>query len=239
MTDARLRVATWNVHGFVGRDGRRDPVRTADALARLGADVIALQEVDARTRADADPHPLELVSATLGMTAVAGPTLGRPGNDYGNGVVTRLEILEVRRHDLSTPRSEPRGSVEMWVAAHGAVVRFVATHLGLRQRERLAQARRLAEILDDTPRAADAVVVAGDVNAWWPWGRETGILDRAVAPAVRHLTFPAHRPMLPLDRVFVHPRHAIVDSGVADDRIHREASDHLPVWVDLAITRVR
>lgn len=235
MTDARLRVATWNVHGFVGRDGRRDPVRTADGLARLGADLIALQEVDARARPDTDPHPLELLADRLDMTAVAGPTLGRPGHDYGNAVVTRLEIFEVRRHDLSTPRSEPRGSIDMWVAAHGAVVRFLATHLGLRRRERLAQARRLAEVLDETPRDTAAVVVAGDVNAWWPWGREAGVLDRAVAPAVRHLTFPAHRPLLPLDRVFVRPRHAIVDSGVADERIHREASDHLPVWVDLTV----
>jgi endonuclease/exonuclease/phosphatase family metal-dependent hydrolase len=235
MTDGRLRVATWNVHGFVGRDGRRDHVRTAAALARVDADLIALQEVDARTRSLAEPHPLDRLAARLGMTAVAGPTLGQPGADYGNAVLTRLEILDVRRHDLSDPRFEPRGAVEMWLAAHGAVVRFVATHFGLRRRERLAQARRLAATLDETPRAAGSVVVAGDVNAWWPWGREACILERAVGPAVRPRTFPSRRPMLSLDRVFVRPRQAIVDSGVADDPIHREASDHLPVWVDLCV----
>ena len=234
MADGRLRVATWTVHGFVGRDGRRDVGRTAAALAALGADVLALQEVDARTRADTEPHPLELLAGRLGMTAVAGPTLGRPGNDYGNAVVTRLEILDVHRHNLSTPRSEPRGAIEMWVAGHDVVVRFVATHFGLRRRERLTQARRLAEVLDEPPRAADAVVVAGDVNAWWPWGREAGIMERAAGPAARHRTFPSGRPVLSLDRVFVHPARAIVGSGVATERIHREASDHLPVWVDLA-----
>ncbi len=123
----------------------------------------------------------------------------------------------------------------MWVAAHGAVVRFVATHLGLRRRERLAQARRLAEILAEAPRSADTVVVAGDVNAWWPWGREAGIVEGAVGRTVRPLTFPSHRPLLPLDRVFVHPPHAIVDSGAARDPLHRDASDHLPVWVDLTV----
>jgi endonuclease/exonuclease/phosphatase family metal-dependent hydrolase len=239
MGDVRLRIATWNVHGFVGRDGRRDPARVAAALAAVGADLIALQEVDARSRRDAEPHPLDLLSDSLGMTAEGGPTLGRRGLDYGNAVLTRLEILEIRRHDLSDPRFEPRGAVEMWVAAHGAVIRFVATHLGLRRRERLIQARRIAAILDPPPRAADVLVVAGDVNAWWPWGREAAILERAVGPAVRPRTFPAHRPVLPLDRVFVQPRGAVVDAGVSHDPIHRQASDHLPVWVDLAITRVR
>jgi endonuclease/exonuclease/phosphatase family metal-dependent hydrolase len=100
-------------------------------------------------------------------------------------------------------------------------------------------AQRIAAILDPTPRAADVLVVAGDVNAWWPWGREAAILERAVGPAVRPRTFPAHRPVLPLDRVFVQPRGAVVDAGVSHDPIHRQASDHLPVWVDLAITWVR
>ncbi len=40
-----IRIATYNVHKCRGLDGRVHPARVADVLGKLGADVIALQEV--------------------------------------------------------------------------------------------------------------------------------------------------------------------------------------------------
>jgi len=40
-----LKVATWNIHGAVGTDGRYAPSRIVDVLAELDADIVALQEV--------------------------------------------------------------------------------------------------------------------------------------------------------------------------------------------------
>ena len=39
-----MRVATYNVHGCIGTDGRHDPDRVADVITELDADVVALQE---------------------------------------------------------------------------------------------------------------------------------------------------------------------------------------------------
>jgi endonuclease/exonuclease/phosphatase family metal-dependent hydrolase len=41
---APLRVATYNVHECVGRDGRHDPERVARVIDELDADIVALQE---------------------------------------------------------------------------------------------------------------------------------------------------------------------------------------------------
>ncbi len=41
---APIRVATYNVHACVGRDGRHDPERVARVIGELDADVVALQE---------------------------------------------------------------------------------------------------------------------------------------------------------------------------------------------------
>ena len=43
-----LDLLTWNVHGWVGLDLRRDPGRIFAWLRRLGADVVGLQEVEGR-----------------------------------------------------------------------------------------------------------------------------------------------------------------------------------------------
>ena len=42
---APLRIATYNVHACVGRDGRHDPDRVATVIGELDADVVALQEL--------------------------------------------------------------------------------------------------------------------------------------------------------------------------------------------------
>ena len=43
-----LKFASYNIHKAVGTDGRRDPDRILSVLHELGADVVALQEVDRR-----------------------------------------------------------------------------------------------------------------------------------------------------------------------------------------------
>ena len=40
-----LRVATWNIHGAIGGDGRYAPARIVDVLGEIGAVIVALQEV--------------------------------------------------------------------------------------------------------------------------------------------------------------------------------------------------
>src|SRR5580692_9440471 len=45
-----ISVATYNIHRCVGLDRIRDPGRIADVIAELDADVVGLQEVDARGR---------------------------------------------------------------------------------------------------------------------------------------------------------------------------------------------
>ena len=45
-----IRVVSYNIHECVGGDGRRDPARIAAVLREIDADIIGLQEVDARFR---------------------------------------------------------------------------------------------------------------------------------------------------------------------------------------------
>lgn len=224
----RLTLATYNVHGCVGRGGSLDPGVTAEVLRELDADVVGLQEVYATGGASSrGPSPLRALAEASGLEPYFGATLERNGFAYGNAVLTARPVHDVRRHDLSVAGCEPRGAIEVTVRAFGRSVVLFVTHLGLRSRERWRQCRRLAELIDE--RSADLRVLAGDVNEWNRFSRSLRVLGRklGVSPAPR--TFPARRPALALDRIWVSPRPRLVSLRVHDTPLARRASDHLPV----------
>jgi len=106
-----LTLATYNIHACVGGDGRFQPDRTVEVLREMSADLVALQEVEQRDVAG--EGLLEFLADALDMEAIAGPTLLRGTRHYGNALLTRLPVLAVERVDLSVPRREPRGALDV------------------------------------------------------------------------------------------------------------------------------
>ncbi|MCA9286132.1 MAG: endonuclease/exonuclease/phosphatase family protein, partial [Phycisphaerales bacterium] len=159
------RLVTWNIHSCVGTDGAYDPGRTAEVLRGLDADIIGLQEVDWRTPPFDGMDQLTLMAQRLAMTPVAGPNLRDHRGEYGNGLLTRLEVREVRRVHLAHDASEPRGAIDALLTRDGHRLRVLVTHLGLRRRERRLQAQAIRAAVE---RGADAVVLLADLNEWMP-----------------------------------------------------------------------
>lgn len=225
-----LTVATYNVHGCVGSDGRRDTERVLGVLRELDADVIALQELEWRPVAALDL--LADFARRLDCEGIAGPTLLKPDGHYGNAVLTRIPVRAVHRVDLSVPGREPRGALDLMLAAPRGAVRVIATHLGLAPAERRHQIRRILAMM--APVRPEPVVLMGDLNEWFLWGRPLRWLrahfGRAPAPA----TFPARRPVFALDRIWIEPRSLRQTLAVHSTALARSASDHLPVRMTLA-----
>jgi endonuclease/exonuclease/phosphatase family metal-dependent hydrolase len=229
---ARLRVASYNIHQCVGTDGRRDAGRVADVLRELEADVIGLQEVDARPGLARDSVQMDFLAHALGLTAVAGPTIHRHDGHYGNALLTRRPVRNVRHVDLTVYRREPRAAIDVDVDVDGVLVRFVVTHLGLLPGERRTQVRRLIHALG---RPQGTVVVCGDINEWFAVGRPLRWLHGHLGRTPSLPTFPAGFPLFALDRIWVRPREALVRFGVHATPTARVASDHLPLAAEIAI----
>jgi len=227
----RIAVATYNVHGCVGSDGRHDPDRTAVVIREMRVDAIALQEVDSRSDAEGGIDQFEYLARATEMQSIAGPTLRDHRGHYGNAILTRLPILETRRVDLSVPGREPRGALGVDLDARGQRLTLVATHLGLRWKERRNQVGRLVDLVHRM--SCGPLVLLGDMNEWMPVGHSLGPLLRLFGTAPRIRTFPAARPLLPLDRIWCRPAGALVGVRAHDAGVARAASDHLPLRAEL------
>ncbi len=222
-------VATYNIHRCVGVDRRYDPDRTAAVLRELRADIIGLQEIDARPRRDGQLDQRAHFAAATGLAAV--PIGERDGNRsrFGNVLLTRFPVGAVRHVDLSVAAYEPRGAIDVELMVEGRRLRVVVTHLGLRASERRQQIERLLDALATTPSSAEAVLIIGDLNEWRGRGGGLGMLDRRVGQSPLRPTFPAWLPMLPLDRIYAGGAANLRTVSVHRSALARVASDHLPL----------
>ena len=225
------RAATYNVHGCIGTDGRHSPERVANVISELDADVIALQEVSTLEHDGKTTDQLAWLAERTGYMFIAGPTLSRGAGPFGNAILTRHAPLQVRRHDLSVPGFEPRGALDVNLDVDGVEVRLVATHLGLRARERQ---RQVALLLDAIEHRSNPLILLGDFNEWFPKttvGRRLSKLGEWSHPR----TYPSFFPIFALDRIWTFPIQLLERPPSAHrSALARTASDHLPLVADLA-----
>ncbi|WP_254547100.1 endonuclease/exonuclease/phosphatase family protein [Halomarina pelagica] len=251
-----IRVLNWNIHHGTGMDGVYDLRRIADLIARSGAELVALQEVDKHlaSRSDCNDQPQRLAER-LGMHVdyAANITEYESTCDrqsrYGTAVLTAQEypILDSEHYGLPSPQveegayNEPRGLQETTVQIEGERIRFYTTHLDhLFERRRVAQ---VEAILDATADVSDPQVITGDFNAT-PGSRPIGAVTDEYVDAFAVVgngdsyTYPGvytdAAPEKRIDYVFVSDDVSVDDAGIAEETL---VSDHLPTVADLRIRR--
>jgi endonuclease/exonuclease/phosphatase family metal-dependent hydrolase len=234
----QIAVATYNVHGCIGNDRMCSPLRTAGILTELQCDVIALQEVDNHPREALEYLPLDFLATHTGLKPISGLRAIRHRAAYGNAILTRLNVLSVQLHDLTVLKHEPRGAIDVLLEQDGECVRVIATHLGLNGAERKAQIRMLMQeiepFLHQTP-----VVLLGDFNEWHPRARNLDPLREQFGGHPAIASFPSWAPFLALDRIWVHPADALIETASVRKPKTRHASDHLPIRAVLSIGESR
>ena len=220
-----LRIASYNVHGCRGTDGRKDAQRIVQVIEELGCDTIGLQEVDYR---------LDYIAQKLRMQAIPGLTLARHDGPFGNALLTRRKVLDVRRLGFTYSRREPRNALDVDLEVNGETVRVIVTHLGLWPAERRYQVKKILEMIRATP-SYERVIVLGDINEWLPLGRPLRWMNALFGRCPAERSFPSRWPMVALDRVWVRPRHALLALKAHRTPLAELASDHLPVKAIIAL----
>ena len=216
---------TYNVHNAIGMDGQRDYRRIADVIARSGADVVALQELDSVTERNDGVFALDTLVRLTGMHGRFARAIPFQGGAYGIGLLSKDEPLSVRT--LPMPGREEARTLLM---AEFKDYVFCVTHQSLTPEDQEAAVPLILQAMNSLRKP---VFLAGDMNSL-PEEKPQQLLRQHFTTLndTAALTFPAHQPDRCLDYVY-----ALTGNGhrfeVQKTQVLPEAvaSDHRPVLV--------
>jgi endonuclease/exonuclease/phosphatase family metal-dependent hydrolase len=249
-TSANLKLATWNIHSGIGGDGYHDMERIVSVLAEIDADVVGLQEVGWHRRTHHRIDQFAYLREHTDYTVVEGLVRDPLRAQFGNALLTRLPLEKTQWVDLKLRGHVPRAAIVAEVQGDSALLQMTVLHLGLAVWERERQVKRLMENLsrqnavqkegaqedaaaDDTPPPS---VLLGDFNMLRRRTRASAILAQRFPTCVRMPTYPARRPQLSLDRIYLSPHWEVIEARVVDHSAALQASDHLPLVAEARLT---
>jgi endonuclease/exonuclease/phosphatase family metal-dependent hydrolase len=222
--------------------------RIADLLEKLGADVVALQEVDECSVWAGSFDHLDYIRAHAGYSHAAfGINNRRSGIMnlcYGNAILSRFPIMVKETITFGRRRVGEKGFLFTEIDVGGRVVPIVNLHLHFGSRKRrMVQLELLVAWLREKERDRGSSwtippIVCGDFN-------NPDTRDDATAAMLTHLgdygdyslhplaglTFPSPLPSRALDFIFMPPGCKAVRSEV----IRSFLSDHRPVMVEFSV----
>ncbi len=223
-----MKIASYNIHKCRGTDRLVCPDRIIAVLAEIGADLVALQEVDHRFGAKSGLLDPAAIHQQTGLTLLVQSDTNDGHGWHGNALLVRGVPTFYRRFRIKLPGIEPRGAIVAELDLGEGRFRIIAAHLGLLRRSRIDQAVvMLHTFLHMVPMPT---IMLGDFNEWRLNHRSAlGIFEPFFGDEKQPKSFPSQRPMLALDRILGWPVGLVKGVKAHDTPLSRKASDHLPL----------
>ncbi|WP_406288390.1 endonuclease/exonuclease/phosphatase family protein [Embleya sp. NBC_00896] len=229
-----LRVVTYNIRMGYGMDGRFDLDRTATTIRALKPDVLLLNEVDRAWFLNGGHDVMTLLARRLDLPYTFAPAADP---QWGDAVLTRKPIRHLESIKLPSGGA-PTGAQALGVvveAEPGKRVALVATHLqDVDDEVPQVQADRAAAFAAELGADGVPVAVLGDMNAAVDSRQLGAFAARGFVDGLAGVrpvrTYPADKPTLEIDHVFVGAGLRVLGADSSSSR----ASDHRPVAVTLS-----
>jgi endonuclease/exonuclease/phosphatase family metal-dependent hydrolase len=163
----QLRVLTYNIHHGEAMDGKFDYQRLAKVITDCNPDVVALQEVDRKTRRADSVDQVAILAQLTGLYSAFGNALYYQGGEYGEALFSRFPLENPKAHHLPfRPGQEPRTALAALIKPTTEIPDFifVGTHLCHQSNEtRTEQAQQINRLFPEN--GGPPIILAGDLNA--------------------------------------------------------------------------
>ena len=227
-----LRILSYNIHRCIGIDDKYMPERIGRIIVDLDPDVVALQEV--QTFHEGADDLLVYFKNNTSYRIILGKTMSFDDSSYGNVMLIKANHCNYtqRTANISVRGREPRSLIDLEFEWNKKQISCIGTHLGLKPFERRIQTRKILEYISKKEKQ-DVILLCGDINEWFLWGRPLRWLHKHFKRSFSPATFPTSFPILSLDRIWGIPSDAIKKVHVHKNSVTRVASDHYPIFADL------
>lgn len=222
VTSRTLSIVTYNIHkGFSQFNQHMMVHELREQLRALGADIVFLQEVQgmhSRHAEKIDNWPegsqQDFLAADVWQSTAYGSNVIYDHGHHGNAILARFPIEHSHNQDVTHLRFERRGLLHCAINVPGLekALHCVCVHLSLFARSRRRQLDALAGYLEDIADPDSPLIIAGDFNDWRNeadelLARRLGLIEAFGgvygSPGFPGRSFPAKRPVLRLDRIYV------------------------------------
>ena len=229
-----IRVLSYNIHHGEGLDKKLDLDRIAQVVKSCNPDVVCLQEIDRNQKRSGNLDFVAELEQRLAMKGVFESNYDFGGGQYGNATFTRFEIVSHKNHPLPVPpKIEPRGCLETVIRVRDKEIRVLNTHWGLDTEQRRKQSAVVASILAEKK----PTLLAGDFNEH-PDAPGISTLASKIGDALTakdaKVDVPESFRTKRIDYIFVSGEFAVREVVLLREPPARVASDHLPLFAEVA-----
>ncbi len=229
--ETTLRILTFNILHGATTQGDFDLDKIAAVIKDANPDLVAMQEVDFKTRRAQNYDLATELGLRTKMAPLFGIAMPYDGGAYGEGILTKMPIL--KSENVALPHShgnEPRAALSVLVQLEsGDTIRFIATHLEHQENstDRTDQVKKINAVFGDDDYPG---ILAGDLNDT-PESEAISILKTVWTDSSKgksFLTFPSDGPDRKIDYILFRPAQSweLIESREICDAV---ASDHCAV----------
>lgn len=226
--DNALRIMSYNIRNCRGMDNVMDIRRVADVINEVKPDFVAIQEVDSAANRTDKLYVLGEVARRVLMHPVFAPAIDHDGGKYGVGLLSREAPLRTRTIPLPG-REEAR----VLLVAEFKDCYVCCTHLALTEEDRVKSVEIIVDELKDSDKP---VFLAGDMNATYESAEQEMLRRHFVTfNNPKQPTFRADNPHECIDFIYGMKADDNTFALLARNVLNTQASDHLPLYVDVRI----
>jgi len=233
----QLRVMSFNILHGTNSSGTMTLEKQADAIKAAKPDLVGLQEVDDKVDRSRRVDQAKRLGELTGMHYAFGAHYEYQGGHYGNAILSRFPLSDVRDYRISLFSKDGTTETRNLISAtatldDGSTVVIASVHMGLNQESRLVQAEEIVDYLDDS---GVPTILTGDLNAE-PGTPELARLQKLFAATGTSVTgtYPVGAPAKTIDFIMVSRQdlRSVESYKVLNDVTY---SDHYPIMAEFTV----